>query len=232
MDLLLLAVEAAVYPTLLAAVVILLSQPRPRRLLAAYLAGGMTISITVGLIIVFSLDDANAVPNQQSAPSWTADVAVGGLLLLLAVTLATRADQRFRARRAARKAAVGGPPAPEPSAKEPWSERILARGSVPLVFGAALAINLPGVAYLIALKDIAAGGHPPAERVLLVLLFNLIMFALAEIPLVGLWLNPEGTEARVRSLNDWLSGHGRELAMGLCAVLGCYLVIRGVADAA
>jgi len=39
LQLLLLALEAALYPTLLAAVVILLSQPRRRPLLTAYLAG-------------------------------------------------------------------------------------------------------------------------------------------------------------------------------------------------
>jgi len=39
------AVGAAIDLALLAAVVILLARPRQRRLLVAYLAGGMTISI-------------------------------------------------------------------------------------------------------------------------------------------------------------------------------------------
>jgi MFS family permease len=222
MDVLLLALEAAIYPTLLAAVVILLSQPRPGRLLAAYLAGGLTISITLGVLIVAALNDSHAIGGERSGPSWGADLTVGGLALLLAVLLATRADERVRRRRAARK---------PPSTKEPWSERLLARGSVPIVFGAALAINVPGAAYLIALKDIAAGNHSPEAEVALILAFNVIMFAMAELPLLGLRFAPERTNELVRRTNAWLSRHGRELATGLCGILGAYLIVRGIAHA-
>jgi hypothetical protein len=235
MQVFVLALEAALYPTLLAAVVILLSQPRPRRLLTAYLAGGMVISITLGLVIVLVLKGSNAVTSGSSGLSWGADLVVGGLALLLAVALATRADDRFRQSRARRKAAAGttgAVPAEEPSSKEPWSERILARGSVPIVFAAGMAINVPGAAYLIALKDIAAGGHSPATEVIMIVAFNVIMFALAEIPLLGLVFAPERTHDLVARGNAWLSGHGRQIAIGLCAALGVYLTIRGIVDAA
>ena len=65
MSLLLLAFEAALYPTLLAAVVILLSLDRPARLIGAYLAGGMTISVGLGLAIVFALDGSNLVESKR-----------------------------------------------------------------------------------------------------------------------------------------------------------------------
>jgi hypothetical protein len=226
MTVLLLALEAAVYPTLLAAVVILLGQPRPRRLLATYLAGGLTISIALGLVLVFVLKGTGLTKSESSGLSWGADVAVGGLALLLAVALATRADERVRRRRAgvetrAEKAASSG---------EPWSERILARGSVPIVFAAALVLNLPGAAYLIALKDIASGGHSPTGQVALVLAFNAIMFLLAEIPLLGMIYAPDRTGELVTGFNHWVSAHGRGIAASLCAVFGAYLVIRGVAN--
>jgi hypothetical protein len=227
-QLLFLALEAALYPTLLAAVVILLAQPRPRRLLGAYLGGGLIISIGLGLVIVFAVK--GAVSSQSSALSWGADLAIGGLAVLVAVALATRADERFRERRHQRKVAAGASENPKPAKpdKEPWSERILARGSVPIVFAAGLAINIPGAAYLIGLKDIAAGHHSTATEVVLILGFNLIMFLLAEVPLVGLFLAPEQTGALVRRFNDWLSGHSRQIAIALCAFLGVFLVVRGI----
>jgi hypothetical protein len=218
-------------------VVILLSQPRPRRLIAAYLAGGLTMSITLGLIVVFALKDTHAVPSSNSGLSWGADLAVGGLALLLAVALATRADDRVRQRRARRKVPAGtteAAPTDEPpssSSTEPWFERILARGSVPIVFAAALAINVPGAAYLIALKDIAAGGHSPTTAVVMIIAFNVIMFTLAEIPLLGLILAPERTHDLVARGNAWLTGHGRQIAIGLCGILGVYLIIRGISHA-
>jgi hypothetical protein len=226
MQVLLLALDAALYPTLLAAVVILLAQPRRLPLLAAYLCGGLTISIGLGLAVIFVLKDSGALHSSRSGLSWGADLAVGGLALLLAVALATRADARVAQRRRARH------PAPPVDAdavgREPWSQRLLARGSVPVVFIAALAINLPGAAYLIALKDIAAAHHPTAIDILLVVAFNLIMFLLAEIPLLGLIFAPEPTNRLVHRVNDWFSANGRQIAVVLCAALGVFLIARGI----
>jgi hypothetical protein len=96
------------------------------------------------------------------------------------------------------------------------------------VFAAALAINLPGAAYLVALKDIAAGHHSTGGEIALIVGFNLIMFLLAEIPLLGLLLAPERTEALVKRANDWMARHGREIAIVLCLVLGVFLIVRGI----
>ena len=226
MDLLILAFEAAIYPTLLAAVVLLLAQPRPVRLLGAYLAGGMIISVGLGLAIVAALQDSHAVGGSRSAPSWIADVVVGGLALLVAVVLATRADVRLKARRAGHRS-----PRPAHEDREPWTQRIMARGSVPLVFAAGLLINVPGAAYLIALKDIAAGKHPTSVVVLQILLFNLIMFLLAEIPLVGLLVAPERTGALVARLDAWVSTHSRQIAAGVSGAIGVFLIVRGIVHA-
>lgn len=227
MSLLLLALEAALYPTLLAAVVILLALERPAVLLAAYLAGGLVISIGLGLLIVLVL--GGSIDSQSSGLSYGADLTVGGLALVLAVVLATNADTRLRERRRRRRPS----PVPDPDAvaREPWSQRILARGSLPIVFLAAMAVNVPGAAYLIALKDIAAGNHPTGIDVLLIVAFNLIMFLLAEVPLAGLLIAPERTASLVADMDGWLSSHGRQIAVVLCAILGLFLIARGIANA-
>jgi Sap, sulfolipid-1-addressing protein len=225
-QLLLLAFEAALYPTLLAAVVILLNQPRRRRLITAYLLGGLTISIGLGLAIIAALKDSGQLNSSSSGLSWRADLVVGGLALLSAVALATRADERLRERRRGKR------PPKEEQDREPWSQRLLARGSAPIVFFAGLAINVPGAAYLVALKDIAAGHHSTGTDVLLVLLFNAIMFMLAEIPLLGLVFAPERTDELVGWMDRWLSANGRRIAIGLCVVLGVFLIARGIAHSA
>jgi Sap-like sulfolipid-1-addressing protein len=216
-----LALYAALYPTLLAAVVILISQPRPFRLLSAYLAGGLTISIFLGLVIVFAL--GGVVHGSGSGLSWGMDLTIGGLALLLAVALATGLDQRFRERRQARR-----PQKEDREQREPWSQRILSRGSVPIVFAAALAINVPGAAYLIALKDIAAAHASTVTSVVEIVAFNLIMFALAEIPWLGLLFAPQRTQQLVGRTDHWLSAHGRRIAMLVSAALGVFLIVRGI----
>src|SRR5512135_1181026 len=225
MQVFLLALDAAVYPTLLAGVVILLSQSRRATLLGAYLVGGLTMSIGIGLVIVFALQGSGAVQTSRSTLSWTLDLVIGGLALLAAVALATRVDQRVRQRRQAKK-----PPKPVSDDRDPWSQRVLARGSVPIVFFAGLVINVPGAAYLVALKDIAAAHHATVEAVLLIVAFNLIMFVLAEVPFIGLIVAPARTEALVDRCDRWLSRNGRNLATVIAAVLGVYLVVRGIVN--
>jgi hypothetical protein len=230
-QLLFLALEAALYPTLLAAVVILLSTPHPRRLLGAYLAGGLIVSIGLGIAIVKALEGSKAVTSESSGLSWAVDLAIGGLALLLAVALATRTDERFRERRRQRReAAAKSKPPSDDDKKEPWSARILARGSTPIVFVAGLVVNVPGAAYLVGLKDIAAGKYSTGEEIALIVGFNLIMFLLAEVPLAGLLIAPERTDAMVKRFNAWLSSHSRQIAIALCAFLGVFLVIRGIVN--
>jgi hypothetical protein len=225
MQVVLLALDAALYPTLLAAVVILVSQPRGLVLLAAYLAGGLTISIGLGLALVFALEQSGALDDSGSVLSWTADVVVGCLALLLAVALATRADARVVERRRAGRPAQ---PSDHEVEREPWSRRLLASGSVPVVIAASVVFNLPGAAYLIALKDIAAAHHATGIAVVVVVTFNLVMFLLAEIALVRLIVAPEGTDRLVRRVDDWVSRHGRQIAVVLSAALGVFLNVRGI----
>jgi hypothetical protein len=224
-QLLLLAVDAALYPTLLAVVAVLLSQPRRRSLLTAYLAGGLTMSIGIGLGVVALLNGSGTVHNERSGVSWITDLSVGALALLLSAALATRADTRLKERRRSggtERAAPGG---------EPLSQRLLSRGSVPVVFVAALVINLPGAAYLIGLKDIAAGGHDTGAVVTLVVAFNAIMFTLAEVPLAGLVVAPQRTVTLVDRVNSWFTANGRRIAVVLSAALGVFLIVRGAAKA-
>ena len=95
-----------------------------------------------------------------------------------------------------------------------------------------MALNLPGALYLVALKDIAAASYPAAESALLIIAYNLIMFALAEVPLVGYLVAPDATRDRVTRFNAWLGENGRLIAAVLCGLAGVLLILRGVVDLA
>lgn len=218
LQLLVIALEAALYPTLLAAVIVFLRQPRPRRLLSIYLIGGFTVSMLAGAGVVYVLHHSGTVDSGGATLSWGADIVVGIVALIAAFALSRHADERLRRNRKPKPVKHG----------EPWSQRMLAGGSTPLVFLAALVLNLPGAAYLIALKDIAASDVSTSRAVELLLAFNAIMFLLAEIPLAGLMIAPERTGVLVDRFNAWFSRNGRSIAVTLCAVLGCFLIARGL----
>ena len=189
------------------------------RLLAGFLAGGMGISIIAGLIIVFALDGAVSTSDQKSASPWV-DLVVGILSIMLAVVL----WKRERDRR--------GPWAKQPVQKKggpSWTQRTLGEGSVWAAFGAGLVLNLPGIWYLDALKDIAKADKSTAATIALILGFVVVMFALAELPLIGYAVDPDGTQVRVRRFQGWLSANGLIVATSVAALIGVYLTIKGIA---
>jgi len=227
LDLLPLALWSAFYPTLLALVVVILGRPQPRRLLVAYYLGGMTMSFAAAAVLIAAFDAGHDVGASNRSIGPGVDFAIGLLALLFFWVLLTGRDREVRERRAARKAAkqAGKPPKED---RDPWSQRILDRQSVGLTFAVSLFLNLPGGMYIVALKDIAQSNVGTGQTILWVVLYNLIQFLFAEIPLVFYLVAPDATRAKVMALNHWLGGHGRQIAMGLCVTAGAFLVIRGV----
>jgi len=218
------ALASAVYPTLLAVVILILTQPNPRRLLAAYLAGALITSLTIGFVIIGGLSSGHILNgNGGRTINPAVDLAVGLLLIAIWYGLLTGRDRRFVESRQRKKAERAI------SDKQPWSDRVLARQSILLTFLVGMALNLPGALYLVALKEIAAADQSTAQDVFQLLTYNVIMFAWAEIPLIGYGIAPERTEALIKRIHAWLGSHTRQIALVLCAGAALYLTIRGVA---
>ena len=220
-----LAIGSAIYPTLLAMVVIILGQPNPRRLLAAYFCGGLLASLTVGFLVVGALNSGKTVGGSDHTVGPAVDFVIAAIALILVYVLLTDRDRALREHRARKKEQR------ETEGGVPWSERVLSRNSLFFTFVVGIALNLPGALYLVALKDIAAADLATGTTILYVLLYNLIMFQWAEIPLVGYAVAPERTEHVIRSLNDWLGNHFRQIAIALCAAAAVYLIAQGLATA-
>jgi Sap, sulfolipid-1-addressing protein len=214
-----LALAAAVYPTLLAGVIVLLARDKPAPLLAGFLAGGVAISLSSGLIIVFALDGAVSTKSQRSA-SPTVDLIVGVLSIALAGGLYERRRRRGAGQATAKpKRKKDGPS---------WTQQKLGEGSVWAAFGAGLVLNLPGIWYLDALKEIGAANEATVPTILSILLFIVIMFALAELPLVGYLVSPEGTRVRVQRFRGWLVENGPAIGIWAAGLIGAYLTIKGI----
>ena len=101
----LLSLTASLNPTLVAATTVMLLLEKPARLMTGYLLGAYVTSITLGLIIVFSLSNTGATNTTQNTLSPTVDIALGAIALTIAFVLSTGRDQALRERRQARKAA-------------------------------------------------------------------------------------------------------------------------------
>ncbi len=226
------ALCSAAYPTLLAMVMVMLGRPSPKRLIGGFLFGAMTMSLTVGFVVIALLRSGHTLSGSSGRTiSPVVDLAVGALLLgLLAMLLTGGRLDRIADRRAARKAekeAKAKEKARE-KGKDPWSKRVLSGGSVKLAILAGFVLNLPGALYLVSLKDIAESNATNTEVVVAVVFYNLIMFQWAELPLIGYAIAPDRTQAAVTRFYDWLGAHTRTIAITLLAAVGLYLAAKGI----
>src|SRR5258706_13814869 len=77
------SLTAALNPTLLTAVTVMLALPSPKRLLLGYLLGAIITSVTLGLVIVFSLDGSSSgISTAKNTVNPALDIALGLLILV------------------------------------------------------------------------------------------------------------------------------------------------------
>jgi hypothetical protein len=209
----LLAVASIFWPLLITIVVIVLRTERPVRLLAAFLAGSLLATITIGLALVLSFDGSGFLSSHRGTIDPAVNIVVGALAIVAALAV-WRLDERPR----------------EPKAEARTrgrAEHYLENARLAFVAGVLLNI-VPGLFPIVALKDIAEGGYATATSVVLVVVFYLVMFTSVEVPLVGYLVAPEPTVRTVQRLNRWLDRNARKVGAGVLAVVGAYLVARGL----
>jgi small-conductance mechanosensitive channel len=218
------ALTAALNPTLLAATTVMLVLPSPKRLLLGYLLGALMTSITLGLLIVFSLNGSSSgTSTAKHTLNPVVDIVLGALALVIAFVVATGRDTRRRARSERKKAAKADKAPPK------WQQK-LSGGTARTTFVIGAVLTLPGASYLAALATTAKQDLTTVETVLTIIAVNVVMLVLLEVPLVGYTLAPETTAVRVKRFNDWLSRDGGKIALGLVVLVGLALVGRGVAE--
>jgi hypothetical protein len=210
---------AAANPTLLAATTVMLLLDHPRRLLLGYLLGAMMTSVTLGLLIVFALDGSAKTAQHTLSPAY--DLAIGGLLIALSYGISRWDRTALAERRRRRKES-------KPDKGPPFWQRKLSEGSAWMTFVVGAALTLPGASYLIGLHKISEGNPSTLAVVASVLLFNVIMLALLEVPLIGFTVAPDQTRSAIDRFKAWFARNARRLASRIALILGALLILRGL----
>ena len=194
--------------------------PNPKRLMLGYLLGALMTSITLGLVIVFSLESSDAVATTENTLSPAATIALGGLALAAAVVLGTGRHRAVVQRRQARRRDKGPPR---------W-EQALGRGSARTTFVVGALLTLPGASYLAGLSRIDKLDYSSAETVALVVAFNVIMLILLEVPLLCFAIAPDWTVRAIDRAKTWIGRHVLRFAVIMLTVVGGLLVAKGLIE--
>jgi hypothetical protein len=110
----------------------------------------------------------------------------------------------------------------------PRWQRTLSKGSARTTFAVGAVLTLPGASYLIGLHKIADGDPSTAAAIGSVLVFNVIMLALIELPLIGYVFAPDWTPRAVDRFKEWFSRNARMLGFRAALVIGLLLIVRGL----
>jgi hypothetical protein len=115
--------------------------------------------------------------------------------------------------------------------KSGFTERAVERGGL-VAFLAGVVLNIvPGAFPFVALKDISQLDVSDGHKVAAVIVFYVIMFAFAEVPIVAYLFAPERTTARVNEFNSWLRRNSTRVAVYVLGAVGVYLLVRGIVQA-
>jgi Sap, sulfolipid-1-addressing protein len=212
---LILALASAVRPsTSLAAVYALLSTSRPRVLLAAFTVAGFAVSAGIGVLVVAVLHGVS-LPGGDSRFADIVDIVAGVAALGFANGLRYGGMERVRR----------GRTRDEPS----WVVRTLREPSLHVAAVAGVATHVPGLFYLVALNAIAAGEPGFAEAIVQVLVYNAIWFSVPIAAFVITRKHPGHAHALIEGVNGWMRSHDQVILVTVFAVVGAFLVIKGLA---
>jgi hypothetical protein len=217
----LLSLTASLNPTLVGATTVMLLLPSPAKLMLGYLLGAYVTSITLGLVIVFSLSNSSTANTTENTINPAIDIALGAIALAIAFVLHTGRHERIRERRRERKAA-------KPDNGPPRWQRELSKGSPRTTFVVGALLTLPGASYLAGLHQIHDLKYSTSVTVLLVIGFNLVMMWLLEVPLGCFLVAPEWTPGAVGRAKAWISRHAHAFAVRGFAAVGLLLVVKGL----
>lgn len=208
-----LAFAASIYPPAVAAVIALGRGADVRRRVFAFVLASWLVTYAVGALILYALVELGATGSHHLTPGAWVDVALGVLLLALAVRL-----QRKRPDPAAGAKEDGGPSK---------IERYLQSLRLAFVLGVILYV-LPSPIYIGAVKSIADANTSTAGELTALIVVVAIMLWMVELPMLMLLAVPERAASTLESINLWFARHGRSLAILAAVAVGVYLIVKGI----
>lgn len=227
-----LALAAALYPQLLAVVVIILTRPNPQPLLWACYLASLFVSVGSSVVIFAVFDSRGSVAgtsSQRLGPA--AYLTFGTVAVFLAIVIASRRRRalvdrdRANPRRALREPGRRSAAAGRARAR---AERSLSEGSllVACLVGAVLAV--PGPFDLIALGRLTRNGYGVVAAAGAMAVFALIKFILIEVPIAGYTIDADGTAAQVSRFSHWMHTNKLVAVGALVGLFGLVLIGRGI----
>ena len=210
-----LAFAASIYPPAVAAVIALGRGPQLRSRVFAFVFAAYATTYVSGTIMLLLLEELGATSTSSRTASAGLDLALGVLLIGLAVRLQMKRPD--------------GTSHPSDPSKPSKIDRYLESRRLAFVLGITLYV-IPSPIYVGAVKAIADAKLSTTSELLDLAVTVAVMLWLIELPMLMLLIVPGRAERALDQINRWFARNGRRVAVIASAAAGAYLAVRGLAD--
>ncbi|MGV0782525.1 GAP family protein [Mycolicibacterium sp. XJ775] len=226
---LVMAVVAAVDPLRIGVVAFMLSRSRPVRLLLPFFLFAFTANVAVGAAVVFVFKNVTGDGGSSMPPGL--EIGIGVVALAISVLSITGVLERLVTRARARRTAPGAASADSVPglSKLPDGMQAALRGEAPWAAGLLGLINgFPTPYYLAAMAAALTSGAAVTEQMAAMVVFNLVGFLAAIIPIISFWVAPAATRSGVERIYEWMGIHHRLVVAVIAGAVGVYFLATGI----
>ena len=204
------AALSALSPAALAVAAAYLSSASPRKALLIYLAGAVSITVVLGIVLLLVIHAGGLNHPHQHQARYGLRLGLGLVALGAGLYIARRR-----------------PKPPRPGKKPGLVARMIAHPAPAVAFAAGVLLFGPSASFIAAVQVIATTNASDASIALGLAVVILIDVTFIWLPL-GLYLAAPGWTTRtLNAANAWLQAHSRLLTVALLAVAGTALVANG-----
>jgi hypothetical protein len=205
------AVLSALNPAALLVAAVYLGSANPRRMLVIYLFGAVTMTVVLGIVLLFVIHAGGLNHPHQRQPRYGVRLGLGVIALAASLVMSRRK-----------------PKPPKPDKKPGLITRMMTHPAPIAAFGVGLLLFAPSVSFIAAVQVIATAKASDASIALALAVVILIDVMFIWLPL-GLYVAaPEATTRTLKGVNAWLQAHSRFLTIVLLAVAGVVLIGNGI----
>ena len=205
------ALLAALNPSALLVAAVYLMSASPRKMLVIYLAGAVTMTVVLGIVLLVVIHAGGLNQPRQRQPRYGLRLGLGVIALAASLVISRRK-----------------PKPTKPGKKPGLITRMTTHPAAIAAFAVGMVLFAPSVSFIAAVQVIATAEASEATVALALAVVVLIDVMFIWLPL-GLHLAvPDATTRTVQAVNAWLQAHSHVLAVVLLAAAGVVLIGNGI----
>jgi len=203
---------ASISPTALFVMAVFLGSANPRLTALAYVAGAFIMTIAMAIVVLYVLRATGLNLQRNHDPRYEVRLGLGVIALAGAVFLALRKR----------------PITPDPAKpSQGLMSRLVSMPSPRTAFAAGVLLFAPSATFIAAVQVVATSEAGVPVAALTLVLIILLTCMVVWLPLLAFLAAPDTTTRWLKTINDWLRTHGKQLAVDALALCGVVLIVNG-----